>query len=196
MMKENVARDAAPNTAPIATSANAAGDKCAPGNARFAIMANSPPMAALHMNVGASNPPDVPDPKEITSAANFAKLTKDDPKATEQYALSPSIAPFQVIVCITNTREAELTAAGEKIAAELEAAGAKVNIVSPQKDKVRAWDKDHWSIDLPVDEVLDNAKSEDYDALVLPGGRLGSRGNRHALLEGLSQLVRKRLFHG
>jgi protease I len=54
----------------------------------------------------------------------------------------------------------------------LEAAGAEVRIVSPQKDKVRAWDKDHWSIDLPVDEVLDNARSDDYDALVLPGGVL------------------------
>jgi protease I len=52
----------------------------------------------------------------------------------------------------------------------LEAAGAKVQIVSPQKEKVRAWDKDHWSIELPVDEILDNAKSEDYDALILPGG--------------------------
>lgn len=52
----------------------------------------------------------------------------------------------------------------------LEAAGAEVRIVSPQKDRVRAWDKDHWSIDLPVDEALDSAKSDDYDALVLPGG--------------------------
>jgi protease I len=52
----------------------------------------------------------------------------------------------------------------------LEAAGAEVQIISPQKGKVRAWDKDHWSIELPVDEVLDNAKPEDYDALVLPGG--------------------------
>lgn len=54
----------------------------------------------------------------------------------------------------------------------LEEAGANVQVVSPQKDKVRAWDKDHWSIEVPVDEVLDNAKSEDYDALVLPGGVL------------------------
>ena len=38
-------------------------------------MANSPPMAALHMNVGASNPPEVPEPSEITSAANFAIIT-------------------------------------------------------------------------------------------------------------------------
>ena len=54
----------------------------------------------------------------------------------------------------------------------LEEAGAKVDIVSPQKEKVKAWDKDHWSIELPVDEVLDDAKVDDYDALVLPGGVL------------------------
>src|SRR5882757_220088 len=52
----------------------------------------------------------------------------------------------------------------------LEDAGALVEIVSPQKEKVKAWDHDHWSIELPVDVSLDNAKSEDYDALMLPGG--------------------------
>jgi len=52
----------------------------------------------------------------------------------------------------------------------LEEAGAEVRIVSPQKEKVRAWDKDHWSVELPVDEALDNAKPVDYDALMLPGG--------------------------
>ena len=54
----------------------------------------------------------------------------------------------------------------------LEEAGAEVQIVSPHKDKVKAWDKDHWSIDLAVDKNLDEAKAEDYDALVLPGGVL------------------------
>src|ERR1700735_1412123 len=52
----------------------------------------------------------------------------------------------------------------------LEEAGAVVRIVSPQKQKVKAWDKDHWSIELPVDIHLDDAEAEDYDALVLPGG--------------------------
>ncbi len=52
----------------------------------------------------------------------------------------------------------------------LEEAGATVQIVSPQKDKVRAWDHDHWSIELPVDVHVDNANAEDYDALMLPGG--------------------------
>jgi protease I len=67
------------------------------------------------------------------------------------------------------------TLTGKKIAILTENGFEEVeltSIVSPQKEKVRAWDKDHWSIELPVDEVLDNAKSEDYDALVLPGGVL------------------------
>jgi len=66
----------------------------------------------------------------------------------------------------------------------LEEAGAEVKIVSPRKGKVKAWDKDHWSIELPVDEVLDEAKMEDYDALVLPGGVLNPdalRLNRKAV---------------
>ena len=52
----------------------------------------------------------------------------------------------------------------------LEEAGAKVDIVSPQKEKVRAWDHDHWSIELPVDVVVEKANADDYDALVIPGG--------------------------
>jgi protease I len=64
--------------------------------------------------------------------------------------------------------EVELTSPKEA----LEKAGAKVDVVSPQNGKVKAWDKDHWSIELPVDQPLDDAKVDDYDALVLPGGVL------------------------
>jgi prolyl-tRNA synthetase len=42
------------------------------------------------------------------------------------YALHPAIAPFQAIVTITNIGDAALLAAGEKIAADLEAAGVDV----------------------------------------------------------------------
>jgi len=42
------------------------------------------------------------------------------------YALSPAIAPFQVIVTITNIGEAPLLAVGEKITADLTAAGLDV----------------------------------------------------------------------
>ena len=54
----------------------------------------------------------------------------------------------------------------------LEQAGATVHIISPQKDKVKAWDHDHWSIELPVDKNLSDANPEDYDMLLLPGGVL------------------------
>lgn len=54
----------------------------------------------------------------------------------------------------------------------LEEAGAIVHIISPQKDKVKAWNHDHWSIELPVDVPLSEARPEDYDALLLPGGVL------------------------
>jgi len=52
----------------------------------------------------------------------------------------------------------------------LEQAGAKVHVISPQKDKVKAWNHDHWGIEVPVDKNLDDANPEDYDMLVLPGG--------------------------
>jgi prolyl-tRNA synthetase len=42
------------------------------------------------------------------------------------YALPPSIAPFQVVVTITNVGDAALLAAGEKVAADLETAGVDV----------------------------------------------------------------------
>jgi protease I len=51
-------------------------------------------------------------------------------------------------------------------------AGATVEIVSPQKYRVRAWDHDNWSIELAVDVQLDDANVDDYDALFIPGGVL------------------------
>jgi protease I len=54
----------------------------------------------------------------------------------------------------------------------LEKAGVIVHIVSPQRGKVKAWDHDHWSIELPVDKHISDVKPEDYDMLIIPGGVL------------------------
>ena len=54
----------------------------------------------------------------------------------------------------------------------LEEAGAFVEIVSPQKEKVKGWNHDHWSIELAVDKNIEEANADDYDAIVLPGGVL------------------------
>lgn len=52
----------------------------------------------------------------------------------------------------------------------MENAGFKVDVISPQKNKVKAWDQDHWSIEIPVDVNLSDANPDDYDALMIPGG--------------------------
>ena len=52
----------------------------------------------------------------------------------------------------------------------LEQAGVTVHVISPQKDKVKAWDHDHWSIEIPVDKHISEASPEEYDMLVIPGG--------------------------
>ena len=52
----------------------------------------------------------------------------------------------------------------------LQAAGVQVHIVSPEQEQVQGWhhyDKgDYFAVDVP----LEQAKAENYDALVLPGG--------------------------
>jgi protease I len=52
----------------------------------------------------------------------------------------------------------------------LEAAGATAPIVSPESGKVKGWKHTEWGDEFPVDVPLQNAKADDYDALVLPGG--------------------------
>jgi len=72
------------------------------------------------------------------------------------------------IITENGFEEVELT----KPLEALKNAGANVQIVSPQQNKVKAWDHDHWSIELPVDVQIDAANPEEYDALVVPGGVL------------------------
>jgi protease I len=52
----------------------------------------------------------------------------------------------------------------------LEAAGAKVDIVSPQNAKVKGWQHIKWGDEFTVDRKLDDANAAEYDALLLPGG--------------------------
>jgi len=52
----------------------------------------------------------------------------------------------------------------------LEGAGATVQVVSPEKDRVRGWNHTEWGSDVQVDRPLDQARADDYDALLLPGG--------------------------
>jgi protease I len=70
------------------------------------------------------------------------------------------------IITENGFEESELTSPKKA----MEDAGIKVDIISPQKEKVKAWNHDHWSIELPVDVNITFANTDDYDALVIPGG--------------------------
>ena len=52
----------------------------------------------------------------------------------------------------------------------LEQAGAETRIVSPAKGKVKGWQHTEWGDEMPVDVPLAQARAEDFDALLLPGG--------------------------
>ena len=70
------------------------------------------------------------------------------------------------IITANGFEEIELTSPKKA----MEDAGIKVDILSTEQGKVKAWNHDHWSIELPVDVNLRDANPFDYDALMIPGG--------------------------
>jgi protease I len=52
----------------------------------------------------------------------------------------------------------------------LEAAGAETSLVSPSAGKVKGWKHTRWGNQFGVDLPLDQARPEDFDGLLLPGG--------------------------
>ena len=76
---------------------------------------------------------------------------------------------FKIAILVTHGfQEVEMT----KPRQALEKAGALVHIISPDKDKVKAWDCDVPRVtgEFAVDVPLCEARAEDYDALFIPGG--------------------------
>lgn len=54
----------------------------------------------------------------------------------------------------------------------LEAAGARVCVISLRAGNVRGWDENNWSEQIAVDSDLYSAAPAGYDAIFLPGGLL------------------------
>ena len=79
----------------------------------------------------------------------------------------PAINQKKIAILTDNGfEEVELTSPKKA----MEDAGMKVDIISSEKEKVKGWNHDHWSIELPVDVNLSDANTFDYDALMIPGG--------------------------
>lgn len=52
----------------------------------------------------------------------------------------------------------------------LDAEGAKTQVISPEKGKIKGWNEKDWGKEVAVDLTLDSADAHDFDALILPGG--------------------------
>ncbi|GGH09571.1 type 1 glutamine amidotransferase domain-containing protein [Pedobacter zeae] len=62
--------------------------------------------------------------------------------------------------------EVELTEPVKRLKEE----GATVHIISSKSGQIKAWDHDHWSIEVDVDKTIAEANADDYNGLLLPGG--------------------------
>jgi len=60
----------------------------------------------------------------------------------------------------------------EKPRDALREAGAEVHVISPDGEDIKGWEGPDWCRMVKVDKALGEVTSEDYDALVLPGGQI------------------------
>jgi protease I len=52
----------------------------------------------------------------------------------------------------------------------LDEAGATTEVIAPKSGEIKGWKFTEWGDKVKVDKTLDQAKAQDYDALMLPGG--------------------------
>jgi protease I len=52
----------------------------------------------------------------------------------------------------------------------LDDAGARTVVVSPKSGSIKGWEHDHWGESITVDLSLNEARADQFDALMLPGG--------------------------
>lgn len=52
----------------------------------------------------------------------------------------------------------------------LEDAGAKTTLISLKPGEIKGWQHTEWGDTFPVDQLVDDANADDYDALLIPGG--------------------------
>ena len=106
----------------------------------------------------------------------------------ESYALPPSIAPFQIVVTVTNIKDGSLLAAGEKVAIDLEHAGFDV-LLDDRDERAGVKFKDADMIGIPyrinIGRGVVEGKVEWVDRL--------SSTNRDILLDEVVSEVREAL---
>jgi protease I len=73
-----------------------------------------------------------------------------------------------MILATDGFEQSELTGPKER----LEQAGIETRVVSLKSGEIRGWQHTDWGDPVKVDLTVDEANSDDFDALVLPGGQM------------------------
>lgn len=81
----------------------------------------------------------------------------------------PKIDQSQILIMATHGFEQSELMTPE---AELLQRGALVDVATPDGECIRGWNEDHWGEEVEADLAIRDARVEDYDALVLPGGQI------------------------
>lgn len=89
------------------------------------------------------------------------------------------------IIAVDGFEEVELTSPRKA----LEQAGAKVEVISAQPGEIQGFKHHDKAGKVRVDRTLDQAKADEYDALVLPGGALNADQAR--VLPEVRQFIRE-----
>lgn len=76
----------------------------------------------------------------------------------------------------------------------LDTAGAKTELISPKSDQIKGWKFTQWGDSHKVDKTVSQARPQDYDALVLPGGVMNPDHLR--MDDGAVEFVRKFIATG
>lgn len=81
----------------------------------------------------------------------------------------PNIADARIALLATDGFErSELHFPLEKLREK----GATVEIVSLDEGEIKSWDKTDWGDKIAVDLKVADARADDYDAIVIPGGQI------------------------
>jgi protease I len=136
---------------------------------------------ANEMSFPASDPIATSNVSRVDVAPDMSPAAADHPQAartqqTEQRARAPQAAKQATDAGLDQIRIAVLVTDGFEQAEllepkkALEAAGAQVDIISDKADSVQGFEHTKKGVRVHVDKSLNDARSDDYAAVLLPGG--------------------------
>jgi protease I len=102
-------------------------------------------------------------------APRALRFTGDTLRKRQERTAMPDLSGKKIAILATHGFErSELESPRD----QLREWGAEVHVVSPESGEIRSWDKTDWGPASKVDADLAHTLTEDYHALVIPGGQI------------------------